>query len=287
MGMNALFAAATGGEDWAPMADTLFDVDEFVYVLFLAYISFFIFVVLNTMTALFVDALSQRSQNDDYHMMQERLRNQASYLRKIQKLYRRLGKDGCSTITCEEFREHSNAPEMLRLATSLQIDVTDLQIVFDILSGHGQHAIEPWEFVVGCIRLRGVAKSVDLLALSLDHRRNIRRQHEFEAVCLNEFMALRRDLGIFAAELNLQDSSESLAGFCKGPLDGMHAAAPPRPSSYKLFAPVLDPKTMQEQPLPDIPSDHASDKDYKFILEKPGIPCFFAGKLQATNADAK
>ena len=44
---------------------------------------------------------------------------------------------------------------MLLFASSLGLDVMDLQSFFDVLSAGGQRAVDVETFVVGCIKMKG------------------------------------------------------------------------------------------------------------------------------------
>merc|ERR1711908_96196 len=70
-------------------------------------------------------------------------------------------------------------PEMLGFAMSLGIEVVDVKQFFNILSQNGSIDLDLENFVIGCIRGRGAAKSLDLLELVRLQKENSDRQREY------------------------------------------------------------------------------------------------------------
>merc|ERR1712050_69807 len=73
--------------------------------------------------------------------------------------------DGSGDISEDEFCRHLKDPEMVAFASSLEIEVVDVAQFFNIISGNGKYPVDVETFVVGCIKLKGLAKSIDLLGL--------------------------------------------------------------------------------------------------------------------------
>merc|ERR1712217_592270 len=72
---------------------------------------------------------------------------------------------------------------MHAFAKSLEIDITDAKQFFLILSGNGRRTVDIETFVVGCIKLKGTAKSMDLMDLMYSHKRAATKQAEFNLFC--------------------------------------------------------------------------------------------------------
>jgi len=62
--MRSLYMASTGGENWSDLAEPLLPVGLFFYMLFLLYIAFFMFVGVNTVTSLFIEATMNTADKD-------------------------------------------------------------------------------------------------------------------------------------------------------------------------------------------------------------------------------
>merc|ERR1719443_607591 len=84
----------------------------------------------------------------------------------------------------EEFVKHLVDPRMQAFAASLEIETEDLQQFFSILSGSGHRTVDLETFVIGCIKLRGMARSVDLIDLVLSHRAGLSEQQKQSKISL-------------------------------------------------------------------------------------------------------
>lgn len=103
--------------------------------------------------------------------------------------------------------------------------------LFDILDADESKSIDVTEFVKGCLHLKGLPRSADLLKLSLESRKGNRRTHEMLTVMMEAVQDLQRNAGINAR------SSVDLGDLFKRP----EAPAPPKPKDLdaedaKLFS---------------------------------------------------
>lgn len=189
--MLSLFRSATGGDDWAITADPLWQAGSHFYFFFVFFIGFWIIVVVNSITALFVDGALTESEKDDQTMIQEQLRKKSAYVSKIVQLFQLIDHDASGCISNKEFLDHMSDPHMLAFAESLSLEVTDLEQLFDIFSCGGKQTVDVENFVVGCIKLRGTARSLDLLDLSMQTSRLAQEQWFFREFCAEQFKEIR------------------------------------------------------------------------------------------------
>lgn len=80
---------------------------------------------------------------------------------------------------------------MTAFALTLGIEATDLDQFFTILSANGSRNVDLETFVVGCIKLRGMAKSMDVLECVLAQRQTQQDLHSFMTYCRRQFQVLR------------------------------------------------------------------------------------------------
>merc|ERR1712203_1019215 len=107
--MHSLYLSSTGGSDWADIALPLREAGAHYYIIFVFYIGFFMFVVMNTLTSLFVDATLQYSQKDEDDLIYEQLHQKEEYMHKITGLFVKIRGDSWQAgdeITYEEFGKH-------------------------------------------------------------------------------------------------------------------------------------------------------------------------------------
>merc|ERR1711972_1204487 len=59
-----------------------------------------------------------------------------------------------------------NHPNVKQFFEALDLDVSEAEVLFDLLDASGDGMVAADEFLAGCLRLRGHAKALDLLVLS-------------------------------------------------------------------------------------------------------------------------
>lgn len=163
--MHSLFAACTGGIDWVEVAHPLHAAGWAYYFLFVVYIGFFMFIIANTLTSIFFQATVEHSDTDTELMIQREMECVDNYIQLLQVFFDEIDSDGSGEITFEEFREHLGNPKLRAFSRAMDIPIEDAEQFFRILSNNGANKVDPDTFVVGCIKTKGSAKSIDLFAM--------------------------------------------------------------------------------------------------------------------------
>mmetsp|Transcript_71542 Transcript_71542/g.130488 ORF Transcript_71542/g.130488 Transcript_71542/m.130488 type:complete len:137 (+) Transcript_71542:3-413(+) len=83
--------------------------------------------------------------------------------------------DNSGTITWDEFQGQLSNPQMVELFRSIDVDIKEARGLFDLLDMNDLGKITTDQFVTGCLRLRGHAKSLDLSLLIHEQRRISKR----------------------------------------------------------------------------------------------------------------
>jgi len=177
--MLSLFMAGTGGLDWDTAAKPLLEVGKFFYGLFLLYIIFFTFVVVNTLMSLFVAATMAHSGQDKVLHVQEEMNKKQEHLDRCAELFEELDGNGDGTINAEEFNEGLTLPLMADFCKSLGLEVTDAIKVFKVLS-HDSGSVSMEDFVVECMHLKGEARALDLYQLQQQQEQVLRHVTRLE-----------------------------------------------------------------------------------------------------------
>jgi len=178
--MRTLYVAITGGNDWDALAQPMLMISTWYYLLFCLYIGFFMFVVMNSLTSLFVDATLAYSQKDEDSMVRELMRNKKTYMRKAASFFNSLEKANHGELTYKEFRQNLKDPQLLAFASTLDVELLDLEQFFMILSAQGKRPVDLETFVVGCIKLKGMAKAMDMMDVLLTVRKNNELIHSIQ-----------------------------------------------------------------------------------------------------------
>lgn len=157
----SLFQGLTGGVDWNDLVDPLVEyISPWMGALFFLYISFALLGVMNVVTATFVQNANERAAE-----VQEAQRvSQAS------RLFRTLDRDSTGTITLDEIERNLESTEVLEFFRSIDVDVSEARILFDMLDTDRSGAIEFAEFLSGCLRLQSPAKAIDLVLVMRELR---------------------------------------------------------------------------------------------------------------------
>eukprot|EP00930_Biecheleria_cincta_P035838 TRINITY_DN2462_c0_g1_i3.p1 TRINITY_DN2462_c0_g1~~TRINITY_DN2462_c0_g1_i3.p1 ORF type:complete len:632 (-),score=107.71 TRINITY_DN2462_c0_g1_i3:290-2185(-) len=178
--MVALFCAITGGNDWYQYAATLrlLQYGEFYFVVFTIYISFSVVGMLNVVTGLFVDsAVCTRTQDEIVQDFNDDYVRTASEVRQI---FGEADKDATASISFQELAKHLRKPWVKAYFAGLNIDPSEAQIIFTLMDTDGSEVLTLEEFVEGVMKMKGNAKSIDLLSLMFDQARfNLR----FNTLC--------------------------------------------------------------------------------------------------------
>lgn len=161
----SLFEGMAGGISWGELVDVLEPLDGVYAALFLVFVAFSVFAVVNIVTGIFVDSAMQSSQTDRDLLIQEEIHAKEDYLAKIQQIFNEIDVDGSGTVDMSEFSTAIEDERLVAYFNALDLDITDVKGLFSLLDRDRTGEIDIEEFVVGCLRLRGGAKSLDLAKL--------------------------------------------------------------------------------------------------------------------------
>merc|ERR1740122_150213 len=167
----SLFMAVTGGLDWGAVMDPLGLLPWWYTVVFLIFISFLVFGVLNVVTAIFVESAYKFAQTDKQEMVRKNISEQSMWIRQIQDVFTAADQDHSGTLSWEEFEFHLEHPVIKAYFASLDLDFTEARGLFTLLDSSGSGQISVQAFVSGCLQLRGEAKSIDLATIRYESLR--------------------------------------------------------------------------------------------------------------------
>jgi hypothetical protein len=168
--MLSLVMASTGGQDWIILSDPLKRIGSFPYGVFLLFIAIFNFVILNVVNSIFLEAMMSHSQRDNQFVIDTMIEERDEYIEKLQIVYDEIDDDGDGEITLDEFLKHTESPELLAFVSSMDIDIAGARHFFRVLSCDGRVSVDIQTFVDGCMKLKGSARSLDLLDLLYQHK---------------------------------------------------------------------------------------------------------------------
>eukprot|EP00435_Cladocopium_sp_Y103_P021893 s1939_g5.t1 len=208
--MLSLFMAIANGVSWHELVAPLRHISVVWVALFLFYIFFTYFAVLNVVTAVFCQTAVESAQNDHASMVHSVLKNKQAHLDKLRHLFNILGDDTTGIITFKMLEDKMNSPEVRAYFEVLGLDVWDAWSFFKLLDLDQRGDVELEAFLMGCLRLRGQAKSIDLCKVIHDQAWLLKQQSQFHVNCEREFKKLRSEVRSLAglASVNTLRQSE-------------------------------------------------------------------------------
>jgi Ca2+-binding EF-hand superfamily protein len=165
-----LFMSITGGVDWEGVAQPLSVVSGWCVAAFYVFIAFSAFAMLNVISAIFIDTTIQRSKNDREFVIQTEMEGKRDFINTMDMLFVELDQDGDGEINLEELQQHMLLPKVEAYFKSLDLDVTQAKKLFGLMDLDHSGTISREEFIVGCSRLRGEARELNVAILQYEVR---------------------------------------------------------------------------------------------------------------------
>jgi hypothetical protein len=157
-----LFEAMSGGISWGEIVDALKPLSRAYTYLFLAYISFSLFAVVNIVTGIFVETAIGSGHQDRDAVIQENMAQKRAYVESINDVFHELDLDNNGQLGLQEMETAIEDVNMVSYFHALGLEIHDVRTLFVLLDRDQTGIIDIEEFLVGCLRLKGEAKSLDV-----------------------------------------------------------------------------------------------------------------------------
>ncbi|CAE7254642.1 Cacna1h [Symbiodinium sp. CCMP2456] len=211
--MLSLFKAISGGVSWEEVLNPLEKISMIWVLVFLFYVAFTYFAVLNVLTGVFCQSAIESAQNDHANVVQSMLANKEAHVEKIRALFSKLGAERDGIITYSMFQEGVNSQAVVEYFETLGLDVWDAWSFFKLLDLDSGGAVEIEEFFKGCLRLRGQARGVDVGKLLHDQSWLIKNQGHFQTYMETKMQQVL-DMLAMVTGLRMEDPAD--AGWARG-----------------------------------------------------------------------
>jgi len=175
----SLFMSICGGFDWRELWIILRDVSWVYGWAFIFYIFFMVFGVLNVVVATFVEQSSMISQRDRELVTQNELEKNRQYYYNIRRFFQEADPDGTGTLSSQKFEDYLDDENVQAYFQSFELDVTQANTLFRLLDWDQSDDVDIDEFVEGCMRMRGQARSIDVHLLLYQNEKMVHRIQEF------------------------------------------------------------------------------------------------------------
>jgi len=172
--MRGLFEATTGGHDWNESYQIVEMVHPLYGATYLLFIIFFVIAAWNIVTSTFVEkALKLAVPDVESLVLEKRIQDKRTAKELTQLIKRTVDEDGDGLISFDEFSKHFSNSAFRDFFAVRGIDMKDSSAFFHMLTSTSDDALGQVNidtFVGGCLRLQGMATSVDLQVMHYEMR---------------------------------------------------------------------------------------------------------------------
>lgn len=165
-----LLKCILGGVSWEIVSQALSDLHWAYLMLFVFVIAFLMLAVLNVVSGLFLQSALEHAQSDRDHIIQQQIAEKSGYVKHVNVLFNELDSNGDGQISLPEFESHLQDSRMRAFLHSLDIDISDAWTLFKLLDVDGGGYVDVSEFIEGCLRMKGTAKSVHVAQIMYENK---------------------------------------------------------------------------------------------------------------------
>lgn len=155
-----------------------------------------VFGVLNVVTSVFVESALRTTEHYRELMIDEKTRNKVLYARHVSEIFNTIDADGSGMISLEEVEQIFEDPTLSQFIDALEVNATDAKVLFTLLDDDESGEISSEEFVAGCSKLKGEAKSFDVYCLIHEHERGVKVQKRFTESVNESLNAIIKVFGV-------------------------------------------------------------------------------------------
>eukprot|EP00928_Gymnodinium_smaydae_P016848 TRINITY_DN16378_c0_g1_i1.p1 TRINITY_DN16378_c0_g1~~TRINITY_DN16378_c0_g1_i1.p1 ORF type:complete len:549 (+),score=49.65 TRINITY_DN16378_c0_g1_i1:145-1791(+) len=161
--------------NWVPVTRALHDVSEWFGPVLLSYQLVVSFAVLNVIRAIFIHETMKCASIDEDLMIMERERQVRNHSAQMKTLLEEADTSGDGFLDFDEFIEVMTHPRVKSWLSAMQVDVRDPAALFNHLDNFGTYSdgdgrLSIQELSDGVARLKGPARSMDLIMMMHEHR---------------------------------------------------------------------------------------------------------------------
>jgi len=206
--MMTLLKAAFGGVDWGEYLDILHLVGAEAAGLFCFYMLCMLIVIHNVITGVFVEHTMTSAKEDRDVAIQGELSHEAHSVHRLKRLFLEvihennpdehflddMSRFSKCIITEAEFYKIIVHDKVRAYFAVMGLDVQHAQGMFRLLDMDGDGTVGLEEFVMGCLRLKGDAKAVDVATLMYENKRVMKKFNKLSENIRHEFGRLYQAL---------------------------------------------------------------------------------------------
>lgn len=148
---------------------------------FLVFLLFTHYGLLNIVVGVIVENTLAAARNNEEKIRQEQDKEQKRTLEHLKDIFKLADEDGSGDLDRGEFFRCLQNPEVEKKMKLIQLPMNEAKNLFSVLDADGQGSLSIDEFIGGCLRLKGSAKSKDLLSVQIQVESLAKKMDDLEA----------------------------------------------------------------------------------------------------------
>eukprot|EP00746_Dinoflagellata_sp_MGD_P026552 gnl/MRDRNA2_/MRDRNA2_162593_c0_seq1.p1 gnl/MRDRNA2_/MRDRNA2_162593_c0~~gnl/MRDRNA2_/MRDRNA2_162593_c0_seq1.p1 ORF type:complete len:361 (+),score=63.22 gnl/MRDRNA2_/MRDRNA2_162593_c0_seq1:50-1084(+) len=187
--MSSLYQAVTSGIDWGELNQALMSTSlqpHWVGIFFASYIAVTGIAIMNIVTGIFVDNAIKKHLQDKDMVIHDELAREGSYMNEVKKMFEEADHDHSGELTWAEFEVYLEDDRVKAYFNSLEIHHSAARGLFKLLDSNENGRVSCEEFVMGCARLKGGARGVDVATLLYENKKLLHELSKFISNCMSE-----------------------------------------------------------------------------------------------------
>jgi len=241
----SLFMSMSGGNDWAMYYEALAPLGGYYTALFLTFMAFCLFAVVNVVTGVFVDSAKQSSHVDREVVVQEELEAKKNYLRQMRAIFDEMDSDDTGCISMEEFERKLGDERVIAYFHAMKLDVSDARTLFSLLDYDHTDEVDVKEFLQGCYRLQGESRRLDQVFMQYEMKKVTTVVEELRDMLLLDELQKEQPT-LMAASMALHQL----------PQDSLSDGTSPKYESGGTSGALQPPEDCHLSPAPSVQSEH-------------------------------
>jgi len=169
--MYFLFQGMCGGVAWGDITAPLIELHWAYAALMVLFTCFTLLALLNIITGVFVESAFAKAQSDREAVVQAELKEETQKMQQLDEVFNEIDKNNTGYLTIHEFEAVVADPRVVAYFRSMGVHISTAYHLFRLLDLDNSNTVSSSEFVLGCLRLQGAAKNVDVATLMYENKR--------------------------------------------------------------------------------------------------------------------